>query len=72
MTARKLIGGFITMFFVFFGTQAISKALFSEYTNEQIGVSLRTHVPYTGALIGSLIFTVGMYFVAKRGEKKEV
>lgn len=62
---------FITFFLILIATQVISKVLFGEYTNEQLGASLHTHVPYTGALIGSLIFTVGMYVVAKRGETKE-
>ncbi len=72
MAIRKFIGGFITFFFTLFAIQTISKALLNDYTNEQIGAWLHTHVPYTGALIGSLIFNVVMYFVARRGEKKEV
>lgn len=62
---------FINFFLILIATQVISKVLFGDYTNEQLGESLRSHAPYTGALIGSLIFTIGMYFVAKRGQKKE-
>lgn len=70
MAPVQFVRTFVTFFFVLFAIMVIGKA-FNDYTNEEIGASLRTHVPYTGALIGSLIFTVAMYFVAKRGEKKE-
>lgn len=71
MTLLQFMRGFITFFFTLFAIQTISKALLNDYTNEQIGAWLHSHVPYTSALIGSLIFNVVMFFVAKRGEKAD-
>ena len=70
MTPLQFIRTFVSFFFVLFAVMVIGK-VFNDYTNEEIGASLRTYVPYVSAAVGSLIFTVAMFFVAKRGEKKE-